>query len=575
MRKHILLLIALCLQIAAQGQATLDDLDLSGLPQPTQAAALRYWFDDDDTSAQTLTTSGVHTLDVSSLIEGLHTLHCQVMGTDGQVSYVASSLFLKTGTGMGGDSPVASQLRYWFDDDDASAQTLTTAGIHTLDVSSLLEGLHTLHCQVMGTDGQVSYVASSLFLKTAARTGSTQALSLRYWFDDDDSHAKTANVTDGVYAIDVTALTDGLHTLHCQVVDADGVLYYIASGEFTKIGVNTDTRIELVAGWNWISQNQQEPLSVETVEPHAQRIVSQTSERINDPRFGWTGMLTELQPTQLYKVQMSEDSEVQLSGELFSATLRSLTLRRGWNWTGYPLNHALTPADALSLLEAEEGDLVMGLDGMVVYNDGQWTGTLAEMVPGQGYMFRSQSDKELFYNVMAINSRRAKAERTELPAQHPDGWSADKHKYPDVMGIIAQLSVDGRLASAGEWLLGAFSGEECRGVAQAVGDELFMMNVYGRSGDPISFRAMNVLTGEVMDVQETEPFRSDVLGALTPGQPLQLHAGETTGMRTVTTAPDTNVYDMQGRKVDAARTKKGVYIVTGGNKQKAQKMVRR
>ena len=50
MRKQILLLIVLCLHIAARGQ-TIEGIDLTGLPQPTQAKALRYWFDDDASSA--------------------------------------------------------------------------------------------------------------------------------------------------------------------------------------------------------------------------------------------------------------------------------------------------------------------------------------------------------------------------------------------------------------------------------------------------------------------------------------------------------------------------------------------
>ena len=100
MRKHILLTILLsCLHIAARGQTitSLDDIDLSGLPQPTQAKTLRYWFDDDNGNVTTVSQlSGGQTLDVSSLIDGLHTIHYQVIDENDAVADVRSDLFLKT-----------------------------------------------------------------------------------------------------------------------------------------------------------------------------------------------------------------------------------------------------------------------------------------------------------------------------------------------------------------------------------------------------------------------------------------------------------------------------------------------
>ena len=88
MRKYLLFILLSC--IAARGQ-TITEIDLSGLPQPTQAKALRYWFDDDVATVKTSNLlSGSHTLDVSSLIEGLHTLHYQVIDTEDGVAYTRS-----------------------------------------------------------------------------------------------------------------------------------------------------------------------------------------------------------------------------------------------------------------------------------------------------------------------------------------------------------------------------------------------------------------------------------------------------------------------------------------------------
>ncbi|MBR4897374.1 MAG: hypothetical protein IKZ48_01110 [Prevotella sp.] len=339
---------------------------------------------------------------------------------------------------------------------------------------------------------------------------------------------------------------------------------------------DTNTKLELAQGWNWISQNQNDALSVEALKPNALRIVGQTEETIKDTNFGYVGNLDELLPTQMYKVQMAGSSDVQLGGKLFYAAFKPVPLYRGWNWIGYPMAHTMAPGEALALAESEEGELLIGQDGMAVYTNGQWTGTLTEMVPGKGYIYRSMSDKSLFYNATAQSSSRIhNAKCLMLNAQFPDDWTVDKRKYPNVMGVIAQLNVGGSVANAGEWVLGAFCGDECRGVAQAMGDDVFMMNVYGTGNERIVFRAMNSETGEVMDAEEQEPFHADVIGSMQ--QPFALHIGEVTGIAEMEGGKPkmgSSVYDLQGRRVDETSVANGgVYIVTDGNKP--QKYVNR
>ena len=340
--------------------------------------------------------------------------------------------------------------------------------------------------------------------------------------------------------------------------------------------VDTDTRIELAEGWNWMSHNQEEPLLVADVTTAAARMVGQTEELYEDTRLGWTGDLTELVPTQMYKLQMDGPRTIQLSGRLFNAGFRSIPLYEGWNWIGYPVAHTMTPAEALLKLQADEGDFLIGQDGMATYSEGQWTGTLLEMRPGQGYMYRSASDKNLFYNASAqVSARRIDNGRRKM---ENDSWTVDKHRYPNVMGVVAQLWQGNVRAAAGDWLLAAFCGGECRGLAQTVGDVL-MMNVYGTGAEPISFVALNLQTGELLAAQEQEPFRADVVGTLQ--QPLQLHIGESTGIAGTESMPQFagQIFDLQGRLVGTVGTRrdasvaKGIYVVT--DKDRTQKVVKR
>ncbi len=224
------------MQIVARGQTVPDELDLSWLPQPTQAKALRYWFDDDDGNVQTVSqVSGQQTFDVSGLTEGLHTLHYQVIDSEDGVAYISSGVFLKTGHS---EAATPQSLRYWFDDDANSVRTANgLAGTYMLDASSLLEGLHTLHYQITGSNDVLAYVGSSIFLKMNSQSEAATVQLLNYWFDDDAGNVKTAT-SAGIQTIDVSLLLDGLHTIHYQVTGSDGIAAYIASGIFLKTGSN-------------------------------------------------------------------------------------------------------------------------------------------------------------------------------------------------------------------------------------------------------------------------------------------------------------------------------------------------
>lgn len=378
----------------------------------------------------------------------------------------------------------------------------------------------------------------------------------------------------------VEALSDGYTTVTATISDAQGQRYE-AQCNITVGNANTIQTLSLAKGWNWISTYLQEPQPVSGLADGSSRIVSQEKELIRDPQFGMVGSLTAMEPGKAYKVEADNTYNCMFGGSLYDS-LSPITLKKGWNWIGYPMAHTMAPGEALAIAESEEGELLIGQDGMAVYSDGQWTGTLTEMVPGQGFMYRSASDKNLFYNAMAqASSRRSKAQYSSYNLQSaiPDDWRVDKHRYPNVMGLIAQLWIDESLADAGDWILGAFSADECRGIAMAIdgngtSEAVLMMNVYGSGGEPITFCVVNRETGEVFQAIEQEPFRADVVGTMS--QPYALHIGTVTGVQTVAAdARHAAVYDLQGRRVDGVQAGKGIYVVSGGKRSRAQKIVKK
>lgn len=128
----------------------------------------------------------------------------------------------------------ASSLLYWFDDDNGSVTSATiTAGASTIDASGLVDGVHVLHYQIIDSKEIVSIPASKLFIKIS---GAMTAKSLRYWFDTDANSVKSETGVNGNYTIETSLLVDGIHIVHYQVVDNNGLEGIPVSAIFIKIG---------------------------------------------------------------------------------------------------------------------------------------------------------------------------------------------------------------------------------------------------------------------------------------------------------------------------------------------------
>ena len=314
-------------------------------------------------------------------------------------------------------------------------------------------------------------------------------------------------ITDDNVVIKAMAMADDMY-------DSD-VVEFKYSLKKTTLGVSLND------GWNWVSHNVEKPISSSELQKNAIRIVSQTKELVNDSVFGFVGNLDSISPYEAYKVEVSEKVAYVLSGIEYNPA-NPIELFSGWNWLGYPVNQVLSVNEALANVTPSAGDHIVGQDGFAVYENGSWIGTLTSLKPGTGYMYHANEAFELSYNT-AIVSKANALYRNSMAGMAP--WAANKNKYPNVMCIIADLYVDGKIAEG--YAVGAFCGTECRGVGKYVNGKL-MMNVYGEGNETISFLAMNCETEEVYNVSETVVHAETLLGSMR--QAYQLHVGESTGI---------------------------------------------
>ena len=335
--------------------------------------------------------------------------------------------------------------------------------------------------------------------------------------------AAQVRVYEGIEHHFYAVLTDSAGNVEVKEPIRELTFDYFSSDTETNLTLN------LAKGWNWMSHNLNTPLSVDCLKPNAHRIMSHDGETINDPRYGYTGTVSTMSPTELYKVEMSTADNIQLSGKLFNSALKPVPLVQGWNWMGYPMPGAMSVNEALVLLEADEDDCIVGQDGSAVYNDGLWRGTLTTLEPGKGYLLKVNSDRLLRYNTsrssVRLHAPAIAGQNEELP------WTVDIHRYPNVTPVIADLWDGNSLTSSVGYALAAFVGDECRGIATEVNGR-WMMNIFGLGGEKVTFKALNRSTGLVHDVTETQSFTADLLGTM--ALPVQLHIADGAGLNNVT-----------------------------------------
>ena len=249
MRKYLFLtILLLCLSLGVRGQIVYPTIDLSGLPKATTAQSLRYWFDDDiGTNVQTsnvLDGSSV-TISATSLVDGIHILHYQIVDSKGIAGIPVSKFFIKVGAIL-----TATKLLYWFDDEKSGAtETALSNDVMTVDASALVDGIHILHYQTVDSKGDAGIPVSKMFMKLGA-TVAVKAIGIQYWFDDNDALMKESDIENLTTTIDASGLAFGEHVLHYQLKLSDGTLSPAASAPFNTTQVlqgdaNNDQKVNV------------------------------------------------------------------------------------------------------------------------------------------------------------------------------------------------------------------------------------------------------------------------------------------------------------------------------------------
>lgn len=369
---------------------------------------------------------------------------------------------------------------------------------------------------------------------------------------------------------------------YSYTVKYDGVAQETVSGG-TEGGVVIPAEVAFSNGWDWVSLfaitettsgydltdgtgGYQGWLTTDD-DNHIIEIRSQTDWLYNDfGGIGIFGSITELKPEDgMYKIKSqyaNAASRVLNMGPVVTRA-NSLTLpqvKTGYSWICYPneFDMDLAAMNAIAWTNAQDGDRIIGKTTFAEYQTGAWVSTGDfKLEAGKGYMYYTEGAGGytlLFAGAAPAAApaapRRANAEvRSSRPV-----WQFDAGRWADNMTIVASLP------NAADYSIGAFVGDECRGMGEAVSGDIVFINVAGKAGEKVHFKLYNKHLETFADLEGTLTYAAAAGSLKAP----ILMGDVITGISS--TPQDANAmqkecYNLNGQRVSPSA--KGIIIVGG------------
>ena len=288
---------------------------------------------------------------------------------------------------------------------------------------------------------------------------------------------------------------------------------------------NVIATMNMPGGWKWVSFNLQSSdldrtrnLFKGQALQEGDRILSLENVDVYDAENDlWIGTLAAdnlpsgsggIDIQQAYRVYSADPQQIKYSGrpvETLNNTIRlyserSVIKSRKWNWVSYLGQENMEINEALSSVQAEEGDVIRSQYAFAMYDPVlKWVGSLEYLRPGEGYLIRVSSDQQLTFPTEGlINASRIMSETALYEAQ-----AFNPHQFRENMHMVVQ--VVGLDLNEEPPLLAAYVEGDLRGVAKAtrVGDkDLYYLTVYGDASETLDFKVVDDHLNQTLDSQQ-------------------------------------------------------------------------
>jgi hypothetical protein len=235
-----------------------------------------YWFDNEiqNKSAISISPSAdisiSREIDVSSLGEGLHTIHIRLLDDNLFYSPAVSAFFIKSNNDEVTGSGNLQKYQYWFDNDLNQVKTIDVGDQiviklkENLDVSTLGNGLHTLHIRFMDSNSRWSPAISKFFIfnEKSGEITNNNLVELEYWFDSQIENSikksyTTEKTIEFIDDLELSHLDPGLHTIHLRFRDAMDLYSPAITNYFIKLReANPSVEFKLSAYRYWFDDSE-------------------------------------------------------------------------------------------------------------------------------------------------------------------------------------------------------------------------------------------------------------------------------------------------------------------------------
>ena len=355
-----------------------------------------------------------------------------------------------------------------------------------------------------------TYLTDGTYTYNLYRNGNAVATNLT------DNTYTDSNLPDGIYDYQVTTNYFGGESDPSNVVSV-------------QIGTPVTQTISFTSGWNWwstyIEQEGIEGLGMlqDGLDGNGISIRSQADGYIvYYAGYGWYGSLSGINNESSYKIKTDAPCSVAMTGMGAVPSQHPITLSHGWTWMGYVPSTAMDVNEALSGMNAIQGDMLKSQQGYADYypNYG-WYGSLNTIEPGMGLMYYSSSNqpKTLVYP----EGGRGVEQKANHTADN-NHWVPDMHAYPHNMTVTAIIELDGEELRAENYELAAFAADECRGSVRLMYVEpidrwMAFLTITGEDAANLNFSLYDMETGmEYSGSEETLNYETDAMVG-TMGEP--------------------------------------------------------
>lgn len=226
-----------------------------------------------------------------------------------------------------------------------------------------------------------------------------------------------------------------------------------------------------------------------------------------------------------YKIFANSPKVINYSGPLADPTTVSIPIKANeWTWIGFVGGTKMKINEALSGLDATEGDMIKAQTQFAVYDANLgWVGSLEYLEPHTGYMIHCAKDNELSFPKYASLSGYSITKKALPPVDGLEDFSPDR--YGNNMTVIAKvMDMESYVLSSGGALV-AYKGDEIVGVAteSQLENGLFFLTISGKESTNISFKLYDSEGNPYVIQEEIRFVANQRTGTLSA--PMELHIG--------------------------------------------------